>query len=232
MPLINCKVELSLKWYDKCTLSSGRTAATFAITDTKPYIPVVTLKTKNNAKLWKLLNEGFKRSVYRNKYKVILKDYAANNYIRERLDASFWGVNRLFVLVYAYGNNISNEDAYRKYFLPRLKIKNHNIEFDGRNFYDQPINDIIRQYDEIRKISTGQCDDYTTGCLLDFAYFEKNYKLIAADLSKQKALDANSRAIEQIIFTWETDNQIRVFYVLEQSTETMLEFAKGTTKVF
>ena len=67
---------------------------------------------------------------------------------------------------------------------------------------------------------------------MDFAYFEKNYKLIAADLSKQKALDANSRAIEQIIFTWETDNQIRVFYVLEQSTETMLEFAKGTTKVF
>ena len=232
MLLIDCKVELSLKWYDKYTLSSGRTAATFAITDTKPYIPVVTLKTKNNAKLWKLLNEGFKRPVYRNKYKVILKDYAANNYIREQLDASFWGVNRLFVLVCAYGNNNSNEDAYRKYFLPRLKIENHNIEFDGRKFYDQPINDIIRQYNEIRKMSTEQCDDYTTGCLLDFAYFEKNYKLIAADLSKQKALDANSRAIEQIIFTWETDNQIRVFYVLEQSTETMLEFAKGITKVF
>ena len=73
--------------------------------------------------------------------------------------------------------------------------KNHNIEIDGRNFYDQPINDSIKQYDEIRKISTGQGDDYTTGCLLDFAYFEKNYKLIAADLSQQKALDADSRAI-------------------------------------
>ena len=99
------------------------------------------------------------------------------------------------------GNNLATENSYNKYFLPRLKIDNYNIEIDGRNFYDQPINDSIKQYDEIRKISTGQGDDYTTGCLLDFAYFEKNYRLIAADLSKQKALDADSRAIQQIIFT-------------------------------
>ena len=79
--------------------------------------------------------------------------------------------------------------------------------------------------------STGQGDDYTTSCLLDFAYFEKNYKLIAADLSKQKALDADSRAIQQIIFTGKTDNQIRVYYILEKSKETILEFSKGTTKV-
>ena len=85
-------------------------------------------------------------------------------------------------------------------FFPRVKTENCNIEIDGRNFYDQPINDSIKQYDEIRKISTGQGDDYTTGCLLDFAYFERNDKLIAADLSKQKALDAESRAIQQIVF--------------------------------
>ena len=69
------------------------------------------------------------------------------------------------------------------------------------NFYDQPINYSIKQYDEIRKASTGQGDDYTTGCLLDFVYFEKNFRLIAVDLSKQKALDPDSRAIQQIIFT-------------------------------
>ena len=62
-------------------------------------------------------------------------------------------------------------------------------------FYDHPINDSIKQYDELRKISIGQGDDYTTGCLLDFVYFEKNYRLIAADWSKQKALDADPRAI-------------------------------------
>ena len=129
-----------------------------------------------------------------NNYKAILTDYGAGSYIRERLDASFQGVNKLFVLQYVYGNNITNENSYRRYFLRRLKIKNYNIEIDGRNFYDQPINDLIKQYNKIRKISTGQGDDYTTGCLLDFAYFEKNYRLIAVDLSKQKALDADSRA--------------------------------------
>ena len=70
---------------------------------------------------------------------------------------------------------------------------------DGRNFYDQPINDLIKQYDEVRKVPTGQDDDYARGCLLDYAYFKDNYKLIAIDLSK-KDLDADPRAIQQIVF--------------------------------
>ena len=103
------------------------------------------------------------------------------------------GVKRLFVLAYdnTAGNNHVSIDSYKKYFLPRVKIDNYNIEIAGRNFYDQLINDSIKQYDEIRKVSTGQGDDYTTGCLLHFAYFEKNYRLIAANLSKEKALDAD-----------------------------------------
>ena len=121
----------------------------------------------------------------------------------------------MFVLPYTSGNNVTDENSYRKYFFPRLRIKNYNIEIDGRNFYDQLINDSIKQYDEVGKVSTGQGDDYTTGCLLDFAYFEKNYRLIAVDLNKQKALDADSRAIQKIIFTAKTDNQIRVYYILE-----------------
>ena len=108
-----------------------------------------------------------------------------------------------------------------KYFLPRVKIKNYNIEIDGKNFYDQPINDSIKQYDEIRKISTGQGDDYTTGCLLGFAYFEKNYRLIAVDLSKQKALDPNSGAIQQIASTGKikaklANARVIIFYILEK----------------
>ena len=212
-------------------MCSAGTAATFAITDTKLHVPVVTLKTEDNVKLSKLLNKGFKRLVYWNKCKVILRDHATNSNIRERLDASFQRVNKLFVLAYAHGDNVTNENSYRSYFLPRLKIKNYTIEIDGRNFYDQSINDVIKQYYEIRKISTEQGDNYTTGCLLDFTYFEKNYRLIAADLSKQNALDADPKAIQQITFTGKAGNQIRVYYILEQSKETMLEFAKGTTKV-
>ena len=82
LPLINCKAELSLKWYENCILASAGMAAIFAITDTKLYVPVVTLKTGDNAKLSELLSKGFERSVYWNKYKVILTDYASNSDIR------------------------------------------------------------------------------------------------------------------------------------------------------
>ena len=134
------------------------------------------------------------------------------------------------------GNDQVSVDSYKKYFLPRVKVDNYNIEVDGRNFYDKPINNSIKQYDEIRKISTGQGDDYTTGCLLDYSYFRKNYRLLAADLSKQKDLDADSRAIQQIIITAKikatvANTKIVIFYVLEKSKETTLEFSKGTTKV-
>ena len=83
----------------------------------------------------------------------------------------------------------------------------------------------------MRKVSIGQGDDYTTGCLLDFAYFRKKYRLIAADLSKQKALDADSKAIQQIIFTYKASAAAVMYYIYEKSKETVLEFCKGTTKV-
>ena len=94
----------------------------------------------------------------------------------------------MFVLAYnnTEGNNQVSVDSSKNYFLPRVKIENYNIEIDGRKVYDQPINDSIKQYDELRKISTGQGDDYTTVSLLDFAYFEKNYRLIAADWVNKK----------------------------------------------
>ena len=239
MPLINCKIELSLSWNPKCVLSNLVGDSTCTISDAKLYVRIVNLSAEDNAKLSKLLSEGFKRPIYWNEYKVIpnkIVEIAANNgekYIRELLDSSYQGVKRLFVLAYdnTAGNDQVSIDSYKKYFLPRVKIENYNIEIDGRNFYDQPINDTIKQCDEVRIVSTGQGDDYTTGCLLDFAYFEKNYRLIAADLSKQKALDADSRAIQQIIFTGKASAGVMIYYILEQSKETKLEFSEGTTKV-
>ena len=146
---------------------------TFTITDAKLYVPVLTLSTEGNVKLSKLLTEGFKRPIYWNKYKIIPNKTFDQNYnIRELLDSSYEGVKRLFVLAYR-DQGIANRvtaDSHWRYFLPRVEIKNYNIEIDGRNFYDEPINDSVKQYDEIRKISAGQGDDYATGCLLDFAY--------------------------------------------------------------
>ena len=89
-------------------------------------------------------------------------------------------------------NNKVSVESFKNYFLPKVNIETYNIEIDGRNFF---------LFYEVRKVSIGQGDDYTTGYLLNFAYCEKNYKLIGADLSKQKALDVDSRAIQQIIFT-------------------------------
>ena len=105
---------------------------------------------------------------------------------------------------------------------------------DGSNFYDQRINHIIKQYDEVRKVSAGYGDDYTTGWLLDYAYFKDNYRLVVIDLNKQKALDANPRSIQQIVFQGVVgvgDNtKIRLYTILQQSNETMLEFSTNGWK--
>ena len=137
------------------------------------------------------------------KRKIETRNLDNNNLTRFPLDASFQGVRRLFVLVFDNTENGAKKverNSHTKYFLPRVNITNYNVLIDGRNFYHQPINDIMKQYDETRKIATGQGDDYTTGCLLDYQYFKDYYNLIAIDLSKQKELDAGSRAIQQIEF--------------------------------
>ena len=116
-------------------------------------------------------------------------------------------------------------------FLPRVNITNYNLLIDGRNFYDQPINDIIKQYDEIKNIATEQGDDYTTGCLLDYQSFKDHYNLIATDLSKEKELDADSRAIQQTEFYGMLTTNLQLRAVLKKSKEINLQFSKGTAKV-
>ena len=103
---------------------------------------------------------------------------------------------------------------------------------DGKNIFDQPINNMIKRYENIRKITTSQGDDYTTGCLLDYTYFKK-YKMIAIDLSKQQALDSDPRAIQQINFTANLDRagNTRIYFILEEVKETVFEFPQGTVKV-
>ena len=153
IPLINCKVYLELNWIENYILSSAGDSAKFVITDAKLHVPIVTLSTKDSASLTKQLNEGFKRSLYWNSYEkrpAKVKERGKNLY--ELLNASFQGVERLFVLAFVTeaGNDSDQEvdiKNNKKYFLPREEIKNYNVLIDGRNFYDQPINDIIKQCD-------------------------------------------------------------------------------------
>ena len=253
MPLVNCKIDLELTWHKDFMISSVNAAAgqvvSLMITNTKLYVPVVTLSTKDNNNLTKQLNDGFKRTIYWNQYvSKPFTEQAANKtgITRFALDAAFQGVNQLFVLAFedtradevadapAPRNLVANRvirDSYRKYFVPRVDITSNNVLIDSRNFYDQPINDSIRKYDEIRKIATGKGDNYATGCLLDYDYFKKNYQLIAADFSKQRELDADPQAIQQIEFIGMLKTRSNVFTILEKPKETILEFFKGTAKV-
>ena len=104
---------------------------------------------------------------------------------------------------------------------------------DCKNLLDQPMNSNLKTYENIRKIATGQGDDYTTGCLLDYSYFKDHYKMIAIDLSKQQALDADPRAIQQINFTANLDRagNTTMFFIIEEAKETVLDFSQGTVKV-
>ena len=88
---------------------------------------------------------------------------------------------------------------------------------DGRNFYDKPTNDLIKESDEVRKVSIGQADDHTTGCLLDYAYFKDNYRLNVVDLSKQKTFDADPRAIRKILFQGKPGQKLRLYTILDKS---------------
>ena len=234
MPLINCKIKLNLTWKKECVLSTGAGEAVFIITDTKLYVPVVTLSKEDNKDFIEQQNKGFQRSIYWNEYKTkeINEDADANVFKYINLDHSFQGVNRLFVMAYNRANGQPTRNGQRKYYLPRISSNKYNVIIDGRNFYDNPIESDIEKYRELKKLMTGKGEDYTTGSLLDYNHFDKHYKLVAVDLSKQKELDADPRAIQQIEFKYMLGTNSTIYWVLEKSKEIILEFYKGTAKVY
>ena len=202
------------------------------------YAPVVTLSKEDNKDFIEQQNKGFQRSIYWNEYKTKEQNEdAANNVFKYiNLDPSFQGVNRLFVMAYLRSGDNSDRNNRRKCYLPRSNLNKHNVVIDGRNFYDNLIENDIEKYRELKKVMIGKGEEYTTGSLLDYDYFKKHYKLIVVDLSQQKELDADPRAIQQIEFKYmlegNNDNNSTIYWVLEKSKETILEFYKGTVKVY
>ena len=230
MPLTNCEVNLILIWSKDCVITNSTGEGKFKTTETKLYVPVVTLSTQNNAKLLQQLKSGLKRTINWNKYESNTKTYANNRYLNHLINPSFQGVNRLFVLSF---ENENCRASHSTYYLPKVEIKDYNVMIDGKNFFDQPINSMNKTYENIRKIAMGQRDVYTTGCLLDYSYFKDHYKMIATDLSKQQALDADPRAIQQINFTANSDRagNTTIFFIIEEAKETIFEFSQRTVKI-
>ena len=200
MPLINCKIKLNLTWKKECVLSSGAGEAVFIINDTKFYVPVVTLPKEDNKDFIEQQNKGFQRSIYWTEYKTkeINEDAVANVFKYINLDPSFQGVHRLFVMAYNRVDGQPTRNGPRKYYLPRISLNKYNVIIDGRNFYDNPVESDIEKYRELKKVMIAKGEDYTTVSLLEYNYFIKHYKLVPVDLSKQKELDADPRAIQQI----------------------------------
>ena len=159
MPLINFEVNLILTWSSTCVLiatSVQNQAARGTITDTKLYVPIVTLSTQENTKFLQQLKSGFKRVINWNKYLSKPELLAQNPNLNHLVEPSFQGVNRLFVLAFENDNNRRSDEHY---YLPTVEIKDYNIVINGENFSDQPTKNNKITYDNIRKIATGQGDD-------------------------------------------------------------------------
>ena len=234
MPLINCEINLLLTWSASCVIVFTHVAnqnATFAITDTKLYVPVVTLSQQDNEKPLEQLQSGFKRVINWNKYLSKPELLTQNPNLNHLIESSFQGINRLFLLAF---ENDTQRTSSKSYYLPNVEIKNYNFMINGENVFDQPIKDNKVTYENNRKIATGKRDDYTTCCLLDYTYFRDNYKMISVDLSRQQALDPDPRTIQQINFTaanLDREGRTRICFILEESKETKLTFTQGTVKV-
>ena len=167
LPLISCEVNLILTWSANYVIVSTNVTnqgAVFTITKTKFYVPVVTLSTQDDPKLLTQLKSGFKRTINWKKYLSKPELLAQNPNLNHLVEPIFQGINRLFVLAF---ENDTHRTSSKRYNLPNVEIKDYNVMIDGKNFFDQPIKNDKITYENIKKIATGQGDDYTTGCLLD-----------------------------------------------------------------
>ena len=230
MFLINCEVNLILTWSSTCFITNSTGVGTFKITHTKLYVPVVTLSTQDNFKLLQQLKSGFKRVISWNKCLSKPELLAQNPNLNILVEPSFQGVNRLFSLAF---ENDTQRTTHSGYYLANIEIKDYNIMINEENFFDQPIKNNKVTYENIRKIATGQGDDYTAACFLDSPYFKDSYKMIAVDLSKQQALDADPRSNQPFNFTANIDRagNTRIYFILEEAKETKLDFSQGNVKV-
>ena len=204
------------------------TSAKFEINDCKLYVPVVTLSAKNDNELLEQLKSGFKGSIKWNKYMSQMSNQNKSNNLNYLIDPTFSNVNRLFVLSF---ENEDDRPSYHKYYLPNVEIKDCNVLIDGNAFFELPIKIIEETYENVIQITdhSGYC---TRGNLLDYEYFKEHYKLITIDLSKRIVLE-NKDIKQQINFigNLDRDNGAVMFFIIEKSEETILEFPQNYASI-
>ena len=132
MPLTNCEVNLILTWSSTCVITNSTGAGTFAITDTRLYVPDVTLSIQENTKLLQLIKSDFKRVIYWNKYLSKPELLAQNPNLNHLVESSFQGVNRFFVLAF---ENDAQRTSHSGYYLPNVEIKDYNIMINGESLF-------------------------------------------------------------------------------------------------
>ena len=150
MPLINCKTNLILTWTENYVLTSKATGdanpdvnpataavnnpsnVTFKITDTKLYVPVITLSTKDDNNFLEQLKSGFRRTIKWNKYRSEITNQTKTNHLNDLIDPTFTKVNRLFVLSF---ENEEDRTSFSKYYVPKVEIKDFNVLIDGKSFF-------------------------------------------------------------------------------------------------
>ena len=200
---------------------------TFEITDIKLYVPVVTLTKENDVKLLEQLKSGFKKTLKWTKYRSQMTVQPQNNNLNYLIDATFRNVNRLFILSFERNIIGDNRDSFPHYNIPIVEIKDFNVLIEGKRFFDLPLKNEEEAYK--KNIDIGNNNDYTTGSLLDFAYFKENYRLIAFHLSKQNKL----KDPQQISFIGKLLNRhgTTVFFIIEKSEETTFNFSQNSATI-
>ena len=228
MSLVNCELNLILTWSADFVIVSANNAnqgATYAINETKLYVAAVTLSTQYNVKLLQL-----KRTIKWKKITSKLELLRQNRNWNDLVESSFQGINRPFVLSFEID---AQRISSKRYCIPNVEIKVYDVVIDGNNFFEQPINNDKITYEKIKKFDTGQENDYTTPSLANYSYFKENYNIIAIELSKQQALDADPKAIKQIKFTANIDRagDKRMFFIFKETKQNVLDISQWTVRV-
>ena len=249
MNLINNKVELKHQWTKRCVLAAAGGNNTnansdniiFTIKNTEMFVPVVTLSAKGNRKLSKLRSKGLERSIYWYEYKTKRENRNTTNKYKYQTRIKLCMSQQILVYL-SQDYNVKRYKA-RRYYLPKGVFENHNV-INGKRFYDQPIDPDVKRFEELRKLTTGG-EDYTPVCLLNYDYNKNHYRVITVDLSRQKELDTDSKAIKQIQFIGQlkrldnnrnatdadVDQSMLFVKILEKINETRLKFSQGSVTV-